>query len=121
MAHNMIMKPMQIQQSHYGSVDQYIIALRDSISDANRVTRTPTFTPFSPFLASGMLLKALESELHAWVKIRQEKYLMKDNAAENLTIDEFMTICNEAIDEGRSTTDPQAMYTPFMASSSHSC
>jgi hypothetical protein len=49
-----------------------------------------------------MLLRALESELHAWVKIRQEKYLMKDHAIDNLTLDDFMGVCNEAIDESRS-------------------
>jgi hypothetical protein len=57
-----------------------------------------------------MILRALESELHAWVKIRQEKYLMKDRAINNLTLDDFMAICNKAIDEGRSSTDSTAMY-----------
>jgi hypothetical protein len=107
MTYSTIMKPWMIQRSHYGSVDQYVIAFQDSISDANRVSSIPTFTPY---FASGILLKSLESELHAWVKIRQEKYLMQDSAVEHLTTDDFMTICNKAIDESRASVDSQSMY-----------
>jgi hypothetical protein len=55
-----------------------------------------------------MLLRALELELHAWVKIRQEKYLIKDNVINNLTINDFMAICNEAINKG--CLDSKIMY-----------
>jgi hypothetical protein len=46
MAHNTIMRAMTMQRSHYGSIEQYVIAFRDSISDANRVSSPPTFSPF---------------------------------------------------------------------------
>jgi hypothetical protein len=62
MAHNTIMRAITMQRSHYGSIEQYVIAFQDSILDANRVSNPPMF---SPFLASLMILRALELELHA--------------------------------------------------------
>jgi hypothetical protein len=62
MTYSTIMKPWMMQWSHYGSVDQYVIAFQDSILDTNYVSSIPTFTLY---FASGMLLKSLESELHA--------------------------------------------------------
>ena len=67
------------------------------IADANYISDN---TAFSPFVASSMLLKALEREFPAWVEVKKEKYLMQDRANTKLKLDDFLSLRRQAIDEG---------------------
>ena len=107
MAYNTLMKAWQIQRSHYGTVEQFTVAFRDIISDANRISKN---TAFSPFMASSMLLSTLEPEFPAWAVVKQEKYLMKEEAVTEMMLDDFLSLCLQAIDEGRKAAKNSALY-----------
>ena len=69
---------MTLQRSHYGTIKQFVEAFRSVIADTNRLTKGKAF--IIPYVASAMLLRMLDSELHAWVEIKQNEYMTDENA-----------------------------------------
>ena len=52
MTHTSLIKTMKMQRTHYGSVDQYVTAFRDSVAEANRLTDNIAFAPYTASVMS---------------------------------------------------------------------
>jgi hypothetical protein len=99
LAYQTINNVMTLQRSHYGTIKQFVEAFRSAIADANRLTKGKAFIPY---VASAMLLRMLDSELHAWVEIKQNEYMTDGNAID-MELTDFHRLCDLAIDKARFT------------------